>query len=535
MNDENRTSDGSETPSDQPVDSGTPAPDNASPEPPAPDATAPDAPAPAPADAPTATYPAPQPYGYTAPTAPTWGSQPAHPAQPAAHTQPQQPQHPAIPQPGFAQQHPHDGSAFGPAAAPTYATAPGTAATAPTATRKRSLAVPVIVALAVGAVLGGVSGAGVTALTTHNSGSAVSSSDAKPQTVTVNDTSKVNQITAVAAKVSPSVVTISVSASSEAGTGSGVILSDDGYVLTNTHVVTLDGATSGGTIEVTTSDGSLYQASIVGTDPTDDLAVIKLKNAKDLQPIDFGDSDKLNVGATVIAIGAPLGLSNTVTDGIVSAVNRSISIASSAAPDNSDSSSGSNGQGGSSPFDFWDNGSSGSSSATSSISVPVIQTDASINPGNSGGALLDDSGKLVGINVAIASAGGSSSSGTQSGSIGVGFAIPANVAKRISDEIIASGKATHGLLGASVSDASSSNSSTVGAIIAETPVSGGAADKAGLEKGDVVTKLDGKPITGATDLTAQVRALKGGADATLTYTRDGSSHQVTVTLGTYKS
>jgi putative serine protease PepD len=307
-------------------------------------------------------------------------------------------------------------------------------------------------------------------------------------------------------------------------------------VLTNTHVVTLDGATGSGTIQVTTSDGKLYSADIVGTDPTDDLAVIKLKNAKGLTPIEYGDSDKVNVGSTVVAIGAPLGLSNTVTDGIVSAVNRSISIASSAAPNNSDQSNGSNGQGGNSPFDFWDNGSSGNSGATSTISVPVIQTDASINPGNSGGALLDDSGKLIGINVAIASTGSSSgSSSGQSGSIGVGFAIPVNVAERIAKEIIADGKATHGLLGASVSDATADTSSTVGAVIAESPSGNGAAAAAGLQKGDVVTQFDGKPITGATDLTAQVRALAGGASAKLTYVRDGNAHEVTVKLGTYQS
>jgi len=341
-------------------------------------------------------------------------------------------------------------------------------------------------------------------------------------------------ITAVAAKATPSVVTIDVSSSSEAGTGSGVVLTSDGYIVTNTHVVTLDGASATGTVRVTTSSGQIYSAKVIGTDPLVDLAVIKI-DATGLTPITFADSSKLNVGDTTVAIGAPLGLSNTVTDGIVSTLNRSITVASSAVPDNSgDSSSGSdnNGQG---PFSF-DNGSgSSSSTASASISLPVIQTDASINPGNSGGALLDTDGKLIGINVAIASAGGSSSSSSASGSIGVGFSIPANLVKRVADDIKDTGKATHGLLGASVDDATSDTSATHTGALIKSLTTGGAAAAAGLRAGDIVTKFDGIPITGATDLTAQVRTLQGGATASLTYIRDGSTKSMTVTLGTYTS
>ena len=257
--------------------------------------------------------------------------------------------------------------------------------------------------------------------------------------VNVNDADDATLITAVAAKASPSVVTISVSASAGGGTGSGVILSEDGYVLTNTHVVTLDGAVADPDIQVATNDGRLYDATIVGTDPISDLAVIKLDGATDLQPAEFADSDELNVGDTAIAIGAPLGLAGTVTNGIVSALNRSITIASSAAPEESDGTEEETPTP-ESPFDFWQfdvpGQEQGTPSASSTISLSVVQTDAAINPGNSGGALLDSDGNVIGINVAIASAGSSSG---QSGSIGVGFAIPSNLAQRVADELIANG------------------------------------------------------------------------------------------------
>jgi putative serine protease PepD len=401
----------------------------------------------------------------------------------------------------------------------------------------------VVVALVVGAVVGGGAGAGVAAwaVSSHESSSPVAVT--RPQNVTVNNADKVDVVTAVAAKAEPSVVTINVTGTEEAGTGSGIVLSSDGYVLTNTHVVTLEGATSTGKIQVTASNGQLYDATVVGTDPIVDLAVIKLKNASGLQPATFADSSKLNVGETAIAIGAPLGLSNTVTSGIVSALNRSITIASSAVPDSSSGDSSGNGGNGNSnsPFNFWDGsggfgGSSGSQSttATSTISLPVIQTDAAINPGNSGGALLDSDAKVIGVNVAIASASDTSTTGTQSGSIGVGFAIPANLAQRVANEIIKSGSATHGLLGASVSDVTSTDSSaTVGAKIVSV-VSGGAADKAGLKAGDVITNFDGVVITSSTDLTAQVRFLAAGAESSLTYVRDGKSTTTNVTLGTLK-
>nr|WP_316305197.1 trypsin-like peptidase domain-containing protein [Clavibacter michiganensis] len=377
-------------------------------------------------------------------------------------------------------------------------------------------------------------GAGWLAGSGSATGGTPTSSSAQGGNLTVNDYNNATVVTAVAAQATPSVVTINVSASNEAGTGSGVVFSKDGYIVTNTHVVTLDGDSGNGKITVTTSDGKIYDAKLVGTDPTVDLAVIKI-DATDLKPITFADSSDLNVGDTAVAIGAPLGLSNTVTDGIVSTLDRNIQVTSSAPNQGGDSNEGGNGsQGG--PFDFWGNGDNGSSSsASSTVSLPVIQTDASINPGNSGGALLDSKGKLIGINVAIASAGSSSSSDSQSGSIGVGFSIPSNLVKRVANEIKDNGSATHGLLGASVGDAAdASNATQMGALI-KSVTSNGAAAKAGLKAGDVVTKIGSASVSDATDLTAQVRFFAGGAKTEITYLRGGKSYTADVTLGTYDS
>ena len=404
----------------------------------------------------------------------------------------------------------------------------------PTAPR-RTAAVGVIAALAVGALVGGVSGAGVTLWATSMNADSPVVGTTTPSTITVNDADDATLITAVAAKASPSVVTISVSSDSAGGTGSGVVLTADGYVLTNTHVVTLDGAASDPTVSVKTNDGRLLTATIVGTDPISDLAVIKIDGVDDLQPAEFADSSKLNVGDTAIAIGAPLGLAGTVTNGIVSALNRSITIASSAVPEQGDQSEQMPQE--ESPYDFWNFDIPGQQapstpSASSTISLSVIQTDAAINPGNSGGALLDSDGKVIGINVAIASSGGNSSS---AGNIGVGFAIPANLAQRIAQELMQSGKATHGLLGASVADVTEDenqkDSQVVGASIVEL-TQGGAAAASGLKVGDVITGFAGIPITGKTDLTAQVRSLAAGAKATVEYVRDGKPATVDVTLGT---
>ncbi|RII94742.1 PDZ domain-containing protein [Clavibacter michiganensis] len=418
---------------------------------------------------------------------------------------------------------------------------PGGVTTTAPPKKKANKALPLVAMLAVGALIGGAAGGLTTWAIAHDDASTETVSQS-PANITVNDPDDATPITAVAAKVSGSVVTIDVAGAQAGGTGSGVVLSSDGYVLTNTHVVTLDGQTGDATIQVKTADGALYSAKLIGTDPVVDLAVIKLDDASGLTPIEFADSSKLNVGDTAIAIGAPLGLSGTVTDGIVSALDRSIQVASSAAP----TTPGDGSQSDETPFNFWpfgnegQGGSGGQGSqggsgaqggqAAATINLAVIQTDAAINPGNSGGALLDGDGKLIGVNVAIANAGGTSST---AGSIGVGFAIPSNLAKRVGQEIIQNGSASHGLLGASVRDVASTDSSTPvgGAFIAEVQ-SGGAAAAAGLQQGDIVTAFGSIPISKASDLTAQVRALAGGSDVELTVIRGGQKQQVDVKLGT---
>jgi len=419
------------------------------------------------------------------------------------------------------------GQAFGPAATDAHPTLamPSSTSTAP---RKKS-SVPRVAALLVAAALvGGGAGLGGAYAGLNLWGGSNTSAASGPSAITVNNPDSVNNTSAVAAKVVPSVVTISATAGQSGGTGSGVVLSQDGYVLTNTHVVTLDGQSGSAKISVTTSDGKVYSAKVVGTDPTYDLAVIKLDNASGLTPIEWADSSKLNVGDNAIAIGAPLDLPNTVTTGIVSALNRSIQVASSAAP--SDGTDQQQEPGQESPFRFDFGQGQQQQSANQTIKIAVIQTDAAINPGNSGGALVNNEGKLIGINVAIASAGGSSSGG-QSGNIGVGFSIPSDIAKRISQEIIDNGSATHGLLGASVQDAASiQGATTTGAYIADVS-SGGAAQAAGLQKGDVITKVDGIPVTNSIDLTAQVRALAAGSKAEITYNRSGQEKTAEVTLG----
>ena len=462
----------------------------------------------------------------------------AHPVTPVSA-----PANPAAAEPAAQAYPPYAGAAFGvtpqsgyqTGQAPTLPIDPqqtgANAAPTATAAPAKKSGGPVRIAgfILAAALVGGVAGFGGSALAQQVFNNPVSSGASGPETVTVNNPGSVNETTAIATEVLPSVVTIEVAGESEAGSGSGVILSADGYVLTNTHVVTLGGAASDPTIRVTTSDGHIYSAEIVGTDPIYDLAVIKLTDAEGLQPIEIADSSELNVGDTAVAVGAPLGLSNSVTTGIVSALNRSIQIASSAVPDTApdDSAQPDDGSTEEGPFQF-DIPGLGAQQATESISIAVIQTDAAINPGNSGGALVNSKGELIGINVAIATAGGTSG---ESGSIGVGFAIPSNIAQRVADELIANGTATHGLLGASVRDAASVEGATVaGAYVAELST-GGAASDSGLEAGDVITSFNGSPITSASDLTAQVRGAAAGSDATVTYVRDGKTYEVDVTLG----
>lgn len=368
--------------------------------------------------------------------------------------------------------------------------------------KKASLGVlgTVVIASLVSGVVGGVIGVGGYMLSTA------------PAAVVVNNTDSVNWVTGASSKALPSVVTISVSSANEGGSGSGVFLTADGYILTNAHVVTLSGASANPKVTVKTLDGKIYPADIVGTDPNNDLAVIKISAAGAFTPIDWADSSKVNVGDSVVALGAPLGLENSVTTGVISALNRTIQVASSDTSEDGSS------------LQWW-NG-----TGAAPVSLRVLQTDAAINPGNSGGALVNAQGQLIGINVAIATAGATTSS-SQSGSIGVGFAITSNIAKRIAAELMKDGKASHALLGAMVGNAGQETDGfSSGALVGElTP--GGPGEKAGLKVGDIVTSFNGYKIDTAADLTAAVRAEPAGATATLEVTRGTENITITVVLG----
>lgn len=375
--------------------------------------------------------------------------------------------------------------------------------------RARSLGLFIVTALLVGGVFGGLSG-GALAIWNSEPGGMVASGEQSPATITFNSPEEASQITAVASAAMPSVVTIEVVGNLGAGSGSGVIVSEQGHVLTNSHVVSLGNEEPD--LRVTTSDGRLFDAEVLGRDVLSDIAVIKVVSKETFVPIPIANSDDINVGDETIAIGAPLGLPGTVTSGIVSAINRSITVGASNAPGEED---------GQFDFDF-----PGRRALGQTISLPVIQTDASINPGNSGGALLDSTGELIGINVAIASTGAQGS-----GSIGLGFAIPSNFAVRVATELIEFGTASHGLLGALVTDASSFSSANVTGAFIDSVTPGGAADSAGIRSGDVVTQFNGLPVTNRIDLTAQVRVLPAGARASVTFVRNGNTYQVEVTLG----
>ncbi|MGY1600851.1 trypsin-like peptidase domain-containing protein [Geodermatophilus sp. SYSU D00815] len=400
--------------------------------------------------------------------------------------------------------------------APSYAGAvpPGSTVPPPGATGPMPSAVPParrtgrlrigVAGLVAGALIGGGAGAGVVALLDPSATGGSSATAA--QSVVIKDPESATTATAAAAKAAPSVVTVYVTSGSGAGSGSGVVLTDDGYVLTNNHVATLEGQATDPDIQVRTADGTLYDATIVGTDPSSDLAVLKLEGASDLTPATFADSDDVQVGDVAVAIGAPLGLENTVTDGIVSATNRAVQTGS------------------------------GASDATV---IDAIQTDAAINPGNSGGALVNAAGEVIGINTAIASVATSDLPGqqsAQSGSIGVGFAIPSNTAERIAKEIMANGSADHAVLGVSARTATDDANSEVGAGAEVVSVQeGSAAADAGLQAGDVITAVGDRPVTTSTELTAAVRSATPGEEVTLTVRRGGSTESVQVTLGTSTS
>lgn len=292
----------------------------------------------------------------------------------------------------------------------------------------------------------------------------------------------------VASDVLPAVVSLQVSTRTSAGEGSGSIISSDGYVLTNHHVVS--GADNpSGQITVMLNDGRTLPADFVASDPATDIAVVKIREASGLPVVQFGDSEQLRVGQEVVAIGSPLGLSSTVTSGIVSSLNRPVRA---------------------------------SDSGGESSLIDAIQTDAAINPGNSGGPLVDMNGRIIGMNSVIASM----SSG-EAGSIGLGFAIPANFAKRVADQLISTGRATHPMMGVQVA----ARRDVDGALIASVEP-GGPADRAGLQAGDVVRRVDSRAIDHSDALVAAIRSQEFGQTVTLEVLQPdtGQSRQVEVTL-----
>lgn len=381
---------------------------------------------------------------------------------------------------------------------------------APPAKPKRQLGRTGLVAavLAGALVVGGAAGVGgAAAYDAFNGDGAGSSTSTQASRYEATSTSVVEDGTteSVAATVLPSVVKVNVVGSEGAGSGSGIILSEDGEILTNNHVV--EAASGDGAISVSFNDGTTARAEVVGTDPLVDIAVIKAEGVSDLTPAAIGKSDDVKVGEAVVAIGSPFGLDATVTSGIVSALNRPVSVSTS--------------EGEQSPF--------GAQPQTSqSTTYPAIQTDAAINPGNSGGPLVDMSGRVVGINSSIRSA--SSGSG-QAGSIGLGFAIPIDEVLPIVNQIVDGQTPTHARLGVSVGEPQTSIDDPAPGALVSSVEQGGAGAAAGLQEGDVITKVDDQVIDSPDSLVATIRGHRPGDDVTITYTRDGQTQTTTADLG----
>ena len=350
--------------------------------------------------------------------------------------------------------------------------------TQPEAPRK-SRTGALIAGVAVGALFAGTVGGAVGYTLAENN---------SPSTITVASAGAVapaaGSIAAVAAAVQPSVVQLNVSGADGEGTGTGFVVSGDGYIVTNNHVA--GGAGDGGKIDVTFSDGSTATGKLVGADAGYDLAVVKVDRTE-LPALTLGSSDAINVGDTAIAIGSPLGLQGTVTSGIVSALNRPVTA--------------------------------GGQGDTSYISA--IQTDAAIKPGNSGGPLVNGAGEVIGVNSAIATLG----MGAASGNIGLGFAIPIDTAKRIVDEIINTGTSQTPIIGVQLDMNFAGPGGAVSEVTVDSP-----ADSAGLQSGDVITKVDGLLITDPTALIVAIRANAPGDTIELTVLRNGETLSVPLTL-----
>ncbi|WP_188189387.1 S1C family serine protease [Nonomuraea sp. SYSU D8015] len=347
-----------------------------------------------------------------------------------------------------------------------------------------------------GLALAAATALGLTALGGGAVGAYLAAADRPTPTATVSNPSPVfravaDQLTVaqVAEKVQPSVVMIQ----GQTAEGSGVVLSDDGLILTNNHVVQGQNA-----LTVKFNDGRTSKASVVGTDPATDLAVIRAEGVKGLTKATLGDSDQVKVGDQVLALGSPLGLDGSVTAGIVSALDRTVTAG------------GSPGQQQLPPG--WSR--QGGESETTTLGG-MIQTDAAINPGNSGGALVNAAGELIGINSAVSSEG-----------VNLGFAIPVNTAKQVADQLISKGTVTHAFLGVSVADATGDVS---GALIRQV-TAGSPAEKAGLKQGDVITKIGDTKVDGGDTVVGQVRGFEVGQQVPVTYVRNGETETVTVTM-----
>ncbi|WP_328309971.1 trypsin-like peptidase domain-containing protein [Streptomyces sp. NBC_00442] len=312
-----------------------------------------------------------------------------------------------------------------------------------------------------------------------------------------------DSVAGIAASALPSVVTIHVTGATESGTGTGFVLDDAGHILTNNHVVQPAGAS--GKISVTFSGGESAPAQVVGRDAGYDLAVVRVDGVSGMKPLALGNSDNVMVGDPVVAIGAPFDLSNTVTSGIISAKERPITAG----------------------------GESGDGSDVSY--VDALQTDAPINPGNSGGPLVDSKARVIGINSAIRSAGsGSTEAGGQAGSIGLGFAIPVNQAKRVAEELINTGRATHPVIGVTLDMKYTGDGARVGDKASDgkpAVVPGGPGAKAGVASQDVITKVDGQRVHSGEELIVKIRAHRPGDRLGLTVRRDGKERELTLTLG----
>jgi len=324
-------------------------------------------------------------------------------------------------------------------------------------------------------------------------------------TVTSSTVSRVESLTTqsvcdaekVASDVLPTIVTVGVQAGDgSGGTGSGEIITADGYILTNNHVIAA--AADGAKVVVLFNDGSTHPAKLVGRSPRADIAVIKVE-ASGLPVIQQGDSTSLKVGQPVVALGAPLGLSSTVTTGVVSALGRTVPVQS--------------------------------DSDRNAVLADAIQTDASINPGNSGGALVDCQGRLVGVNSAIATVPGASGE-AGGGSVGIGFAVPEAVAMPIAQQIIDTGKVVYPTFGIVVTPVvPGQNGDGQPGLYVQAVTPGGPAHEAGLQAGDIITAVDGKPVASVDDLTAVQLTSKPGDRVKVTYERDGKTEKTTVTLG----